>query len=76
MSLLQVLRRILRLGNTTTSRLLSLCRERLGEVAAVSDRRAVPVEDVDRQNDQARQRAQNRRGVVDGWVREVADVVV
>jgi hypothetical protein len=76
MRLLQMLRRRISLGDTATASSLSLCRKRFGEVAAVSDLRTVPVEDVNRQYDQTRQRAQNRRGVVNGWVRVVADVVV
>jgi hypothetical protein len=76
MLLSQMLRRRIGLRHTTTTGSLSLRRKALRKVAAVSDLRAVPVEDVYRQNDQTRQRAQNRRGVVDGWVRVVADVVV
>ena len=76
MFLLQMLRRRGSLRNTTAASSLSLRRQRLGEVAAVSDLRAVPVEDVNRQNDQTRQCSQDGGGVVDGRVREVADVVV
>jgi hypothetical protein len=76
MSLLQMLRRRIGLGHTATAGSLSLRRERLRKVATVSDLWAVPVEDINRQNDQTGQRAQNGRGVVDGWVRVVADVVV
>jgi len=71
-----VLRHILRLRNPTTARLLPLRGKRLGELAAIPNLRAPPVENVNRNHDQARQRSQDRRRVVHGRVGEVADVVV
>ena len=77
MLLLQhMLGHILGLRNTAAASLFALSGKRLGELAAISDLRAPPVEDVDGDHDQARQRAENCRRVVDGWIGVAADVVV
>lgn len=56
--------------------LLPVGSKRLGELAAVSDLRAIPVEDVDRNDDDAGQGTENGGRIVDGRIRRMADVVV
>lgn len=71
-----VLGHILGLRNTTATSLLPLRGKRLGKLAAISDLRTPPVEDVNGDDNQAGQGAEDGRRIVDGRVGEVADVVV
>lgn len=64
------------LGDTAATSPLSFAGKLLRELGAVSDLWAKPVEDVDGDDNDARQSAEDCRRVVDGRVWEVTDVVV